>query len=145
MLAQAKGALQRREFSAALADLDRFLAENPRSVEGIDLKEELLYQQGKTLSDQKKYADSYHALTQLAKLAPNYQDSSVLLGNVRGRLIEQHYNEGIRLYRNEKLAEAIAEWKTVLEYNPDHEAAKRNIEQAERLLKGLQWRQQKKK
>lgn len=145
VLAQAREALQRREFSVALADLDKFLAENPRSAEGVDLKKELLYQQGKTLSDQKKYSDSYQALTQLAKLAPNYQDSSVLLGNVRSRLIEQHYNEGIRLYRNEKLGQAIAEWKTVLEYNPDHEAAKRNIEQAERLLKGLQQRQQKKK
>ncbi len=145
LLAQAKQAFQRREFSVALADLDRFLTENPRSAEGIDLKKELLYEQGKTLSNQKQYAASYQALMQLAKLAPDYQDSGVLLGNLRARLVEQHYNEGIRLYRNEKLEQAIAEWKAVLEYDPGHEAAKRNIEQAERLLKGLQQRQQKKK
>ncbi len=145
MLAQAKDALQRRQFSVALASVDKFLAENPRSAEGKDLKKNLLYQQGKALLDEKKYADSYQALSQLVKLAPDYQDSSALLGNVKARLIEQHYNEGIRLYRNEKLEQAIAEWRTVLEYDPDHEAAKKNIEQAERLLKGLQQRQLRKK
>lgn len=49
----------------------------------------------------------------------------------------------IRLYREEKLPAAIAEWRSVLQYEPGHEGAKRNIEQAERLLKGLEARQQK--
>ncbi len=66
-----------------------------------------------------------------------------MLGNVRGRLVQQHYNQGIRLYREEKLAAAISEWRSVLQYEPNHEGAKRNIETAERLLKGLQERQQK--
>jgi hypothetical protein len=33
--------------------------------------------------------------------------------------------------------------RSVLQYDPAHEGAKRNIEQAERMLKGLQVRQQK--
>jgi hypothetical protein len=33
--------------------------------------------------------------------------------------------------------------RSVLQYDPTHEGAKRNIEQAERMLKGLQVRQQK--
>ena len=47
------------------------------------------------------------------------------------------------LYREEKLAAAISEGRSVLQYDPNHEGAKRNIETAERLLKGLQERQQK--
>jgi hypothetical protein len=81
---------------------------------------------------------------QLAKLSPNYQDSSSLLGRARDFLIQDHYSQGIRLYREEKLEGAIAEWRTVLQYDPNHAAAKKNIEQAERLLQGLQQRQQKK-
>jgi hypothetical protein len=38
---------------------------------------------------------------------------------------------------------AIAEWRSVLQYDPNHEGAKRNIATAERLLQGLQERQQK--
>ena len=144
-LVEAKEALERGEFSVALVNVDRFLAENPRNPEGIDLKKALLYQQGKALLNQKKYSDSFQALNQLAKLAPNYQDSSALLGRARARVVEEHYNQGIRLYRNEKLEEAIAEWRIVLEYDSSHEGAKKNIGQAERLLKGLQQRQQKKK
>lgn len=40
-------------------------------------------------------------------------------------LLQQHYNEGIRLYREEKLEGAIAEWRAVLQYDPNHEAAKK--------------------
>ena len=66
-----------------------------------------------------------------------------MLSQVRGRLVQQHYNQGMQLFREEKLPEAIAEWRTVLQYEPAHDAAKRNIDQAERLLKGLQERRQK--
>ncbi len=145
MLAEAREALERGEFASAIGGVDKFLAQNPRNPEGVELKRTVLYRQGKVLLDQKKYADSYEALTQLAKLAPNYQDSSTLLGRAKARLVQDHYNQGIRLYREEKLDAAIAEWRTVLQYEPSHEAAKKNIEQAERLLKGLQQRQQKRK
>ena len=82
-------------------------------------------------------------LTQLARLSPRDANVTTLLGNVRGRLVQQHYNQGVRLYREEKLPAAIHEWRTVLQYDPNHEGAKKNIESAERLLKGLQERQQK--
>jgi tetratricopeptide (TPR) repeat protein len=144
MLAEAREALERKEFTLALANVDRFLAQNPRSVEASEIKKNVLYQQGKISFDQRKYAESYAALNQLAKLAPGYQDSSSMLSRARSFVVQQHYNDGIRLYREEKLEPAIAEWRTVLQYDPNHEAAKKNIEQAERLLKGLQQRQQKK-
>jgi tetratricopeptide (TPR) repeat protein len=144
MLTEAREALDRKEFTVALAGVDKFLSQNPRNTEGTELKRTVLYQQGKLMLDQKKYAESYAALNQLAKLSPNYQDSSSLLGRARNFLSQEHYSQGIRFYREEKLEAAIAEWRTVLQYDPNHEAAKKNIEQAERLLKGLQQRQQKK-
>lgn len=144
LLADAREALERGELSLALADVDKFLGQNPRNAEGAELKRTVLYQQGKVMLDQRKYAESYTALNQLAKLSPNYQDASSLLDRAKSQLVQQHYNQGIRLYREEKLEPAIAEWRTVLQYDPSHEAAKKNIEQAERLLRGLQQRQQKK-
>jgi len=143
MLSEAREALERKEFTVALAGVDRYLVQNPRSAEGVELKRTVLYQQGKTALDQKKYAESYAALNQLAKLSPNYQDSSSLLGRARNFLVQDHYSQGIRLYREERLDGAIAEWRIVLQYDPNHAAAKKNIEQAERLLQGLQERQQK--
>lgn len=49
----------------------------------------------------------------------------------------------MRLYREEKLKEAIAEWQAVLDLDPQHANARRNIEQAERLLKSLEQRMKK--
>jgi cytochrome c-type biogenesis protein CcmH/NrfG len=100
----------------------------------------VLYHQGRTALADKKYDDSYRALTQLARLQPDYEDVARLLQQARRSMIDHHYQEGIRLFREEKLPEAIAEWKIVLEMEPRHVNARRNIEQAERLLKGLEER-----
>jgi cytochrome c-type biogenesis protein CcmH/NrfG len=62
------------------------------------------------------------------------------LPEARQQVIDRHYQEGIRLFREEKLPEAIAEWKTVLEMDPQNVNARRNLEQAERLVKGLEER-----
>ena len=83
-----------------------------------------------------------HRLVQLARLAPAYQDSPALLKQARTSAAQQHYAQGLQLYREEKLEDAITQWKAVLEFDPDHANAKKNIEQAERLLKSLQQRQQ---
>ena len=140
MLADVREAIDRKEFPTALADLDRFLAQNPRDREGTELRKLALYRQGQTALEDKKYDDSYRALTQLARLQPDYQDGPRLLQQARRQLIDYHYQEGIRLFREEKLPEAIAEWKVVLEMEPTNPNARRNLEQAERLLKGLEQR-----
>ena len=140
LLADAREALDRNDYTVALADVDRFLAGQPSNREGLDIKKTALYRQGKQQLDQRKYTESYKTLGQLARLQPDFQDSPRLLQQARTRAVEQHYNEGLRLYREEKLPEAIREWRVVLEVDPQHANAQRNIEQAERLLKGLEQR-----
>ena len=143
LLADAREALDRNEYSVALAGLDRLLSSTPSDREGQDLRKVALYRYGKSQLDQKQYEESYRTLTQLAKVQPDYEDSAKLLQQARTRLIDKHYSEGIKLYRDEKLKEAIREWQVVLEYDPSHANAKKNIEQAERLLKGLEQRKKK--
>jgi tetratricopeptide (TPR) repeat protein len=138
---EARDAFEKRELTVALADVDRLLASNPRHPEGLDLKKAILYEHGKAQLEASNYAASYEALTQLARLAPDYQDGAALLRQARARLVQHHYAEGLRLYRNEKLEDAIAQWRTVLQLDPRHPNAQRNIEQAERILKTLEQRQ----
>ena len=142
-LAEAKEALEQGQYGSALSTIDQFLSQNPRNAEALELKRNVLLQQGKALLEQNRLTDSYAALTQLARLNPRDASITSLLGNVRGRIAQQHYNQGIRLYREEKLPAAINEWRIVLQYEPNHEGAKKNIQTAEQLLKGLKERQQK--
>lgn len=142
LLMGAKEALDRGEYLVALADVDKVLASDAKSAEGADLKKAILYGLGKAQLGQRRFEQSYQTLTQLARLAPGYQDAPALLRQARDSLVQQHYSQGVRLFQEEKLEEAIARWRAVLEYDPQHANARRNIEQAERLLKSLQQRQQ---
>ena len=127
----------------ALSTIDRFLGLNPRNGEATDLRRTVLLQQGRTLMEQNKLLDAYTAVNQLVKANPKDSAATSLFSQVRGRLVQQHYNQGMQLFREEKLPAAVAEWRTVLQYDPAHDGAKRNIDQAQRLLKGLEERQQK--
>lgn len=142
LLADAREAFERGEYVVALGDVDRLLASSPQHREGLDLKKQILYEIGKGQFAEKKYASSYQTLSQLARLAPDYEDSGRMLRTARELLVRQHYNQGLQLFREEKLPEAIAEWRQVLEYDPGHVNAQRNIEQAERMLRALEQRQQ---
>ena len=140
LLAEARDALERKSFAEALADVDRVLAANARHGEGVELKKSILYSLGKTRLGEKKFDESYQALVQLAKLAPRYEDAGELVRQARTGLVQQRYNEGLRLYREEKLEQAIMQWKAVLELDPRHPTARKNIEQAELILKKLEER-----
>ncbi len=142
-LGAAREALERGELVLALTTVDRFLGQNPRNSEATDLRRTVLLQQGRTLMEQNKLLDAYTAVNQLVKANPKDSAATSLLSQVRGRLVQQHYNQGMQLFREEKLPAAVAEWRTVLQYDPAHDGAKRNIDQAQRLLKGLEERQQK--
>ncbi|MGH7343137.1 MAG: LysM peptidoglycan-binding domain-containing protein, partial [Candidatus Rokuibacteriota bacterium] len=143
LIAEAREALERNDYPLALGDLDKLLAGDPANREGVTLKKLVLYRQGKAQLDQKNYVASYRTLNTLARLQPDYEDVPKLLQQTRGRIVDQHYQQGIRFYRDEKLPEAIAEWKQVLDIEPQHANAKKNIEHAERLLKGLEQRKKK--
>ena len=144
LLADAREALETQEFDVALSDVDKLLGDSPGSAEGVELKKTILYRYGKSQLDAGRYVGSYRVLSDLAKLDPKYLDSAALREQIRGRLIQDLYQEGIRLYRDENLQGAIGKWRAVLEYDPTHAEARKNIEQAERLLRALQERQQEK-
>jgi tetratricopeptide (TPR) repeat protein len=138
LLADAREALERNDYAEALSEVDKYLASSPGNRDGLAVKKQALYKQGKAQLSDRKYEESYRALTQLVKLQPDYEDSPALLQQARTQAIEQHYSQGVRLYREEKLNDAIAEWRVVLEMDPQHVNARRNIDQAEKLLKALE-------
>jgi tetratricopeptide (TPR) repeat protein len=100
-------------------------------------KPEVLYAAGRAHLAAKRDDDAYRALAQLARHHPGYKDSATLLTELRPRLVQQRYQEGVRLFREEMIEAAIAQWRSVLEIEPGHDSARRNIEQAERMLRTL--------
>jgi len=140
LLVEAREALERSDYSEAVATVDKFLAGKPGDREGLTLKKQALYGQAKSQMEAEQYADSLQSLAQLTRLQPDYEDTPALIRQARTRIVEQHYTQGVRFYREEKLREAIAEWRVVLEMDPRNANARRNIDQAEKLLRGLEQR-----
>jgi tetratricopeptide (TPR) repeat protein len=140
MLADIRDAVDRKDYVAALADVDKYVALNPTDRDGLDLKKLALYRHASALIDQKSYDEGYKTLIQLARLQPDYMDVTRLVQQARRQVIDHHYQEGIRHFREERLEEAIGRWRTVLDMEPQHVNARRNIEQAERLLQALERR-----
>ncbi len=143
LLAEAREALERNDYADALGTVDKYLTSKPGDREGLTLKKQALYGQAKSQMEARQYPESIQSLTLLTRLQPDYEDASTLLKQARTRLVEQHYTQGVRFYREEKLKEAISEWRVVLEMDPGHANARRNIDQAERLLRGLEQRMKK--
>lgn len=55
----------------------------------------------------------------------------------KNKKAEQLYKEGLDAFRRDDLEGAIAKWKKVLEYQPRHEKAKRDITRAQQMLEKL--------
>jgi tetratricopeptide (TPR) repeat protein len=140
MLADIREAIDRKDYGAALADIDKYIAMNPGDRELVELKKLTLYRQGYWLLEQKSYDEGYKTLRRLARLQPDYLDITSLVQQARRQVIDHHYQEGIRHFREERLEEAVVEWRVVLAMEPQHPNARRNIEQAERLLDALERR-----
>jgi tetratricopeptide (TPR) repeat protein len=143
LLVEAREALERSDYPDAIATVDKFLTGKPGDREGLTVKKQALYGQAKSQMEARQYGESIQSLTQLTRLQPDYEDAPALLRQARTRIIEQHYTQGVRFYREEKLREAIAEWRVVLEMDPGNANARRNIDQAEKLLRGLEQRMKK--
>jgi tetratricopeptide (TPR) repeat protein len=140
MLADIRDAIDRRDYTAALVDIDRYIALNPGDHELVELKKLTLYRQGYFQLEQKNYDEGYRTLRQLARIQPDYLDVGSLVQQARRHVIDHHYQEGIRHFREERLEDAVGEWRRVLDMEPQHPNARRNIEQAERLLEALERR-----
>ena len=143
LLVEAREALERSDYRDAIETVDKFLSGKPGDQEGLTLKKRALYGQAKSQIGARQYGESIQSLNQLARLQPDYEDAPALLRQARTRVIEQHYTQGVRYYREEKLRQAIAEWRVVLEMDPGNANARRNIDQAEKLLRGLEQRMKK--
>lgn len=139
-LTRAREALEEGEYPTVLAETSRVLAANPRNAEALELRKVALYRVGKRDFEEGRYAESYRTLVELARLAPGYEDSAATLQASRDRLVRQHYSAGLRLFAEERVEEAIAEWRLALVYDPQHENSRRNLEQAERILRSLEER-----
>ncbi|MCP4745972.1 MAG: LysM peptidoglycan-binding domain-containing protein [Desulfobacteraceae bacterium] len=142
-LQTAKRHFDQKNYPNAILITDKILIKYPGNPTAQSLFTAAHYALGKQMLDQHKDAEAFKALS---VINPDYQDTSHLLAQARGRLnarAETHYRNGVKFFLNENLVSAIEQWKKVVKLNPNHPKAAQDIENALRLLN--KWRDLEKK
>lgn len=100
-------------------------------------KNSALLSLGNQLFNQGNYLDALHTFL---KIDPNSAEAARAITETRQKLqiaAEFHFKEGVKFFVEEKLGEAISEWRKTLELAPDHPNALASIEKAQNLLQKI--------
>ncbi|MCP4694911.1 MAG: polysaccharide deacetylase family protein [Desulfobacterales bacterium] len=122
---------------AALSLAQKILKKDPGNDVGVDMKNAVYYQMGKNLLQEDKPRE---ALKMFELAAPDYKDVGALISGTRQSLearADIHYRNGVKHFVHERLEGAIMEWSKALALDPDHKKAKRDLENARKLLEKL--------
>lgn len=156
-LTAAKGAMQRKDYVAARNAYRAALAadrDNAEARNGLTQVNTLIADQVKKLVDTGRArmdaGDSAAARTNFEaalKLDPNNADANRFVTRLTGSesrakvdadKVRTLYYQGVDLYVNNKIREAIKAWEELLKLDANHQDAKKNIERARVKLKALQ-------
>lgn len=137
-LAAARNHFDRGEYLQSLNRADALIESDPGNVGARDLATEARYRLALEHSDRKRYLIARDVLE---KVEDGHEASAALKSTIGERLVEQaqvHYRNGVKHFINEDLQSAITEWQAALVCDPDHEKARENIENAQRIMKKLE-------
>jgi tetratricopeptide (TPR) repeat protein len=142
-LKEARKLLQRSAWGSVISVTEEILKQDPGNDEAKMLFSNASYKLGKILLD---HGQVDRAMKVLGRIEPSYEDTGQLLSVARARMKAQAdalYRDGVKQFVNEDLEKAIKTWEKVLELNPDHDKARQDMENAQRLLEKLRALEQK--
>ena len=87
----------------------------------------------------KKYrnGDYLSAIESFQQVAPDYEgiaETIIMVENKIKQEAESHFKEGVKLFVEERLEDAITEWEKALKLDPNHANALSSVEKARHLL-----------
>lgn len=137
-LGQARVHFDQGEYQQSLDMLERLLKEAPENVDARDLATEARYRVALDHYDHQRFLEAREVLD---KADEGHEASMALNITVHTRLTDLaqiHYRNGVKHFINEDLKSAIAEWEIALACNPNHDNARKNIDNARRLMQKIE-------
>jgi len=112
-----------------------------RDTQRRERKVAQLLADAETAIDRGAYADGLSKLGKVIEEDPDNADAQRLLSETQttlGKHVETLVRIGDRLYREEKIAPAVAIWEAALELDPDQQEITEKIDRARRVLEKLE-------
>src|SRR3989338_2620022 len=126
------------DYTGAIHEFLKAKEKYPKNSEILKYINLSYYKQG--ISDFEK-GEYKKALQMFLNLKPDFEKVSDYIKKAREALkktVNDCYKNGLKLFREQKLTQAIEQWNMVIEIEPEHKKAKEYIEKAKNLLKSLE-------
>ena len=128
---------QQKDYESASFELQKVINADPEYKNARNLYKDSEYLLGKERLAGGNLSGAYECFKNVADLDPNYRDVSKRLDVTLAQLKDFHYRKGIKLYKQEKLEEALKEWKVVYDLDPNYKKVDYYIQRCQQILKRL--------
>jgi tetratricopeptide (TPR) repeat protein len=135
LLAKGTALLNAKKYREAIPVAESVLKYESANSAALNIVNAANYEMGQIANAAKNHTE---ALKYFSRVNPGYRDVKNVMITTQNRLAEVYYNTGVKSYVNDKIEQAIREWNEVLRLNPKHPRARKDIENAQNLLKKLQ-------
>jgi tetratricopeptide (TPR) repeat protein len=136
-LSRAMDHLQARRYEEAAAAADKLAGHPTVGPRAREVSGNAWFALGDAAFREERFAD---AIAAYRKAEPTRKDAATAIASVERRKkdkAEESYKEGVRLFIDQELDEAIRCWERTLALNPEHPTAPRDIEKARGLQQKL--------
>lgn len=135
LLSKATNLYNAKKYHEVVSIAEKVLEQEQKNKAARDLLNASYYQMGMMMNNSQNYEE---AIRHFNRVDSNYKDVKEAKSSAEKRLAEVHYITGVKYFVNDELDKAIKEWEITLMLNPKHAKAKKDIENAQGLLRKLQ-------
>lgn len=140
-IAKARSLYDHGRYLAAINILKKEKRKDPNDPEVNSLLNKCYCKAGIHYFDEKEYRKAVNMLSSVARKSRDCPERDKYLVKARKILKEMaddYYRRGLVKFREQKLDEAIKNWRKVLEYEPGHRKAKEYIEKSRKIQESLE-------
>jgi tetratricopeptide (TPR) repeat protein len=127
-----------KNYPAAIAEFKKVLNVQPRDPTTLQYISQAHFDLGVNSFEQKSYlqaAENFKASLSFNKTCAKCEE---YIRKSEDSYKDQHYNQGLTFFQNEKLAEAIQEWELVQAVDPGYKDVGKNLQKARALQERLE-------
>jgi len=126
-----------KKYQKALIEFNKVLSANPDDSVVLEYAYKCCFLQAVDFYEQKDYLTARDRFRLSLKYRSDCQQCHKYMKNCENSYKKLHYKKGMQFYNNERINEAIKEWKLVRNQDPDYKRVNYLINKAQTILKKL--------
>jgi tetratricopeptide (TPR) repeat protein len=128
----------KKDYEAAIVELDKVLRENPEDRVALDYAYKAHFEYGMDLYKKEDYLSAKTQFAGALRYNSGCQQCHSYISTCETTYKELHYKRGMQFFDNEKLEDAIREWKLVKALDPNYKKVDYLINKAENIQKKVE-------